>query len=236
MRVLFMEDDPIQLEVVQKWLASSGHAVVGVNDGPAAIKALERDTFDLVVLDWQVPVLSGQDVLNWIRERELEVPVVFATAAGGEFEAAAIFQLGADDYVVKPLRRLEFVARIEALGRRAGVLGAPRKSTWTVGPYTIDARQESVLLNGQLAPLTPRLAKLAIYLFRRCNAVVSRAQLYDDLWHHKGELDTRTLDTHICKLRHLLELDGRHGFRLASIYQTGYRLETCAVHNTAEAA
>ena len=126
MRVLYMEDDAIQLDVVKKWLASSGHAVVGVPDGLAAIRALGSDTFDLVILDWHVPGISGRDVLDWIRERETALPVVFATAAAGEFEAAAILELGADDYVVKPLRRLEFVARIGAVGRRAGVRGARR--------------------------------------------------------------------------------------------------------------
>ena len=129
MRVLYLEDDPIQLDVVEKWLASSGHAVVGVPDGIAAIKALERAPFDLAILDWHVPGVSGQDVLNWIRQRQPEIPVVFATASGGEFEAAAMFELGADDYVVKPLRRLEFVARIEAIARRFGV-GSPRRSAF----------------------------------------------------------------------------------------------------------
>ncbi|HZZ92368.1 MAG TPA: response regulator transcription factor [Usitatibacter sp.] len=236
MRVLYMEDDAIQREVVAKWLASNGHVVVGVPDGGGAIRSLERDTFDLVVLDWNVPNVSGQDVLNWIRQRELDVPVVFATSCGGEFEAAAIFQLGADDYVVKPLRRFEFVARIEALGRRAGVFGSRKKGVWTVGAYTLDPHEESILLQGKRVQLAPRLAKLALYLFRRCDTVVSRAQLYDELWHHKGGLDTRTLDTHICRLRQILELDGRHGVRLASVYQTGYRLESRKAEYGAEAA
>jgi len=227
MRVLYMEDDPIQLELVAKWLSASGHAVVGVANGTAAMAALERETFDMVIFDWNVPGTSGQDLLNWMRSRELETPVVFATACNGEFEAAAIFRLGADDYVVKPLRRLEFVARIEAIGRRAGVFGSPRKATWSVGPYTVDARHESVLLDGVPMQLTPRLAKLAIYLFRRLDAVISRSHLYEELWHHKSSLDTRTLDTHMCRLRQLLQLDGRHGFRLVSVYQTGYRLESC---------
>ena len=236
MRILYMEDEPVQRDVVRKWLEANGHTVVDVGDGAAAIRLLGRDTFDLVILDWNVPNVSGQDVLNWMRDRDLEAPVLFATAAEGEFEAAAILQLGADDYVVKPLRRLEFVARVEALGRRAGVFGTPRKGTWTIGPYTLDARQESVLLNGRPVDLTPRLAKLALYLFRRCNAAVSRAQLYGDLWKHGSCLDTRTVDTHICRLRQMLELDGRHGVRLSSIYQTGYRLETCNIAEPAQAA
>jgi len=236
MRILYMEDEPVQREIVRKWLEANGHTVVEATDGTAALKMLGRETFDLVVLDWNVPHVSGQDVLNWIRDRDLDVPVLFATGSGGEFETAAIFQLGADDYTVKPLRRLEFVARVEALGRRAGVFGTPRKNTWTLGAYTLDSRQESVSLNGRAIQLTPRLAKLAIYLFRRCNVVISRAQLYDDLWQHGSGLDTRTLDTHICRLRQMLQLDGRHGIRLSSIYQTGYRLEACNLAERAQAA
>src|SRR4051812_45882743 len=105
MRVLYMEDEPIQLELTARWLSANGHIVVAVANGLAAISALERDTFDMVILDWNVPGASGQDLLNWIRERGLEFPVVFATACNGEFEAAAILQLGADDYIVKPFRR-----------------------------------------------------------------------------------------------------------------------------------
>jgi two-component system response regulator RegX3 len=227
MRVLYMEDDPIQLEIVQKWLVVNGHSVLGVADADAATAAMMRDTFDLVVLDWMVPRGSGQDVLNWIRSREITVPILFATSCEGEFEIAGILQLGADDYLVKPLRRVEFVARVEALGRRAGVFGMGIRGGWTLGPYTIDARRESVSISGKPVRMTRRLTKLAIYLFRRCNMDVSRAQLYEEVWQHKEELYTRTLDTHICRLRQLLELDGRHGVRLASVYQTGYRLETC---------
>jgi DNA-binding response OmpR family regulator len=224
-----MEDDPIQRELVEKWLRANGHTVVAAEDGPGTITALERDTFDLVILDWKVPRMSGQDVLNWIRARELAVPVLFATSCDGEFEAAAIFELGADDYVVKPLRRLEFVARVEALGRRAGVFGSLTKDVWSVGPYTVDPRRACVTVDGQPVQLSPRLARLAAYLFRRCNAIVTRAQVYDELCHHEMPLDTRTLDTHVSRLRQVLALDGRHGLRLVPVHQTGYRLETCEV-------
>ncbi|HZZ93031.1 MAG TPA: response regulator transcription factor [Usitatibacter sp.] len=236
MRILFLEDDPIQLDVVTNWLTSNGHAIVGVSDGKAAMRALTRETFDLAVLDWMVPGVSGQDVLAWIRARELAIPVLFTSSCGGEFETAAMLQLGADDYAIKPLRRLELVARVEALGRRAGVFGAGRKKMWNVGPYSFDARHDTVSINGSPIKLAPRIAKLAIYFFSRVNIVISRAQLYEEIWHQPGHLDTRTLDTHICRLRQLLQLDGRHGVRMSSVYQLGYRLESISIPETAAAA
>ena len=118
MNVLLVDDDPLQRDLVRNWLLARGHAVECAADGAQAKVALAARRFDVVVLDWMMPDVSGQEVLCWLRARGSGPAVLFATACGDEFDIASILELGADDYVVKPLRRLELVARVEALARR----------------------------------------------------------------------------------------------------------------------
>ena len=119
MQVLVVEDDGLQSKLVCNWLAARGHATTPVASGSAALRELAARRFDVVVLDWLLPDMSGQDVLAWMRGCGLETPVIFATTCGGEFEIASILDLGADDFLTKPLRGLELVARVEAVARRA---------------------------------------------------------------------------------------------------------------------
>jgi two-component system, OmpR family, response regulator RegX3 len=222
-RILYLDDDRLQLDLVRSWLEPLGHSVVACTDGDEAIKAIERDAFDLAVLDWRVPGTSGEEVLRWIRMRRHGIPVMFATSHDTEEEIVHILGLGADDYLVKPLRRLEFLARVNALARRSGareidrVIDAP--------PYRVLPDSGTVELNGSPVKMTPRMAAVAVALFRKSGELVSRAYLYEQAWGRREQLDTRTVDTHISRLRTSLELDGRHGWRLVSVYQHGYRLE-----------
>jgi len=225
-RVLLVEDDPIQLRLATSWLEEAGHLVSGQTRAAAAIKQMQRESFDLVVVDWMLPEISGEDLLRWIRSRQRRLPVMFATARDEEEEIASILQLGADDYIVKPLRRLEFLARIDALARRSGLDNEATRIE--LGPYAIDLPTRTITLDGKTANMTPRMVEIAIMLFRRHGELVSRAHLYEHIWGVAGEPNTRTLDTHVSRLRNALQLDGRHGWRLAAIYQHGYRLEKTA--------
>ncbi len=225
MRVLLVDDDPIQVAIATSWLREHGHAVTSLQKGSEAIIRLQRDTFDIVVLDWMMPELSGEDLLRWIRQRHARLPVMFATAKDEEEEIASMLRLGADDYVVKPLRRLEFLARVDALGRRAGLIAVSAEDILELGPYRIDATAKAIALHAQPVKMTPRMTEVAILLFRKCGELVSRTQLYEQFWGRTEAVDTRTVDTHVSRIRHALELDGRHGFRLSAVYQHGYRLE-----------
>lgn len=225
MRILLLEDDPLQMELARAWLEANGHRVHGVASGTDAMRALERDTFDMAIFDWMVPELAGDELLRWLRQRERRMPVMFATSRDEEEEVAAILALGADDYVAKPLRRLEFLARVDALGRRAGLLESVGDEVIELGPWRLERATRTVLLQGRPVKMTPRMTEVAFMIFRRRGELVSRAQLYEQVWGHRTELDTRTVDTHVSRLRQALELDGRHGWKLSAVYQHGYRLE-----------
>lgn len=225
MHILLLEDDPIQLQLAASWLEAGGHRVTGTGSGAEALALLERDAFDVAIFDWMVPDLSGEALLRHVRGQKKRIPIMFATARDEEDEIASILRLGADDYVVKPLRRAEFQARVDALGRRAGVAEFTEDEVLEVGPYRLDRRGRSISLGGRAVKMTPRMVEVALLLFRRRGEIVSRAQLYEQIWGHRQPLDTRTVDTHVSRLRQALELDGRHGFKLSSVYQHGYRLE-----------
>ena len=223
MRILHLDDDPLQLDVVRHWLEPAGHVISSCASGTEALKAIERETYDMALLDWMVPDVSGEEVLRRIRSRDRSMPVIFATANGEETEIAHILSIGADDYLVKPLRRLEFIARLDALARRA--MPAAVEEVIAAPPYELDVRVRKARLAGREVELAPRIFELAVLLFRRRGELVSRAHIYEQVWRRREEVQTRTVDTHVSRLRGALELDGRHGWRLASVYQLGYRLE-----------
>ena len=224
-KILHLDDDRFILDLARQWLEGAGHVVTACESGEGAVKAIQNDAFDLAILDRSVPDVPGEEVLRWIRTHQPRMPVIFATAHDHEEEIARILNLGADDYIVKPLRRAEFLARVVAAGRRAGV---EANSAIEEPPYRVDAKARSITIAGAPVRLTPRLFDLASLLFSRRGELVTRAQIFLQVWGHAEPAESRTVDTHVSRLRHLLELDGRHGWRLVSVYQHGYRLERLA--------
>ena len=223
MRVLYLEDDPFQRELTKDWLEGAGHSVQCVGDGSQAIRSIERDSFDIAVLDWGVPSPSGFEVLRWIRGRGLGIPVMFLTSHAAEQELVSALRGGADDYLAKPVRRLELLARIAALGRRAGL--APEEARFLeIPPYRLDVRTAVIWMGDERLKLKPREAQLAILLFRKRGEVVSRAEIFETIWGTRAQLVTRTIDTHVSRVRKLLRLDGSQGWKLLAVYQRGYRL------------
>lgn len=224
LRVAVLEDDPDQLALERRWLEAAGHACHGFARSADFMKTIGRESFDVIVLDWMVPDLSGEVVLQWIRKTLPDrVPVMFATARDEETQIVEILRLGADDYLVKPLRHAEFVARVEALDRRFAARAGEK--SLRVGPYRIEAATRTVSLKGRPVEMTPHMFEIARILFEKREALVSRGHLYEQVWGRPLESATRTVDTHVSRVRRALELDGRHGWRLSSIYQHGYRLE-----------
>ena len=223
MRILHLDDDGFILELARHWLEDAGHHVTSCESGAAAIAALQREPHDLAVLDARVPDVPGEEVLRWIRTHHPRMPVVFATSTDDEAEVARVLTLGADDYLVKPLRPIEFLARVTAAARRAGLV--ERDESIREGAYVIQPRERAVSVAGEAVRLTPRLFDLAHLLFARRGELLTRQQIYLQVWGQADGAENRTIDTHVSRLREVLQLDGRHGWRLTSVYKHGYRLE-----------
>ena len=220
-----VEDSRSQAEVLRALLRSEGHQVEIFSEGLACIQALETRSFDFFVIDWTLPDIEGDEVLRQIREKcGWDVPVVFCTARTEEENAADILRLGADDFIPKPIRYMEFMARVQALLRRRK---AARPEVWRVGAIEVDNEGKRILVRGAAADLTQREFELAVVLLRNIGRVMPREELLVSVWgrEHEG-VDTRTVDTHASRLRKKLGLAGESGLMLTSVYGQGYRLDT----------
>jgi len=170
--------------------------------------------------------VNGDSVLAWVRENIRDhVPVLFATARASEQDIVHALKTGADDYLVKPLRKAEFLARLDALERRTKP--QPRAAErLRVGHFEIDFERRTILRDGAPVELTQKDFDLAAFLFRNVGNLVSRGHILESVWGRSPDLNTRTVDTHVSRLRAKLGLVPENGWRLTAVYQHGYRLET----------
>ena len=233
MRIALLEDDPEQSAIVALWLKEAGHTCRCFARGRDFTNELARESYDICLVDWQVPDLSGLDVLRWIRQRITDpLPVLFVTARDSEADIVEALTTGADDYLTKPLRRLELLARIGVLVRRHQ-LAAPLTESFAVTPFHFDLKRRKLTHAEQPIAMTPKDFEVALFLFRNPERLLSRGHLFEAIWGKTVALDTRTVDTHISRVRRKLNLNGSLteggcGWRLISIYQHGYRLETAS--------
>ncbi|QCP54454.1 response regulator transcription factor [Trinickia violacea] len=226
MEILSLEDDHAQAELIVTSLQAEGHNVWTFSEGRQVIRHLETATVDLLVLDWQVSDISGLDVLGWVRERiGRDLPVLFVTNRSREDEIVTALSAGADDYMIKPVRRRELIARVEALLRRAYPPVNRNETRIAAGAYVVDLLNRIVLRNGEPMDLAPKEFEIAALLFRNLGRTMPREQLVKIIWGRELDKISRSLDTHIYRLRYKLGIGPEHGLRLRAVYTHGYRLE-----------
>lgn len=225
MRIAILEDQPEQAALLNAVLASDGHDCDVFLAGAALIAAAGQTRFDLFVLDWEVPDISGEEVLRWVRKHvPVPVPVMFVTSRDAEADIITALKNGADDYVTKPYLRGVLLARVEALLRRA----YPQKSPalLTVKQFALDPKISCLSLAGTPVHLTQREFDLALLLFQNLDMLLSRKQIQETVWGRRAlGASSRTIDTHISRLRLKLDLRPETGFSLSTVYKYGYRLE-----------
>jgi DNA-binding response OmpR family regulator len=221
----FLEDDPDQAALVAHWLEEAGYGTRLFRSAGEFRRRQGSEAVDLLLLDWMLPDANGPDIVDWVRfSANSMLPVIFLTARGSEADVVRGLAAGGDDYVIKPARRAELIARVAAALRRNGTDDGSL-GTIDVAPFVIDSRRRRVGVAGKDVSLTQREFDLAMFLFRRHGRIVSRDSLLENVWNLSASVSTRTVDTHVSRLRKKLELNGEHGWRLAAIYQHGYRLE-----------
>ncbi|CAK7022001.1 response regulator transcription factor [Kerstersia gyiorum] len=223
--IAVLEDDPSQGAQMQQTLLQAGFRCTLFRDGSSMLAAVRSQSFDLLILDWNLPNMDGEEVLKKIRSRHgVALPIIFVTSRTDENDLARGLQSGADDYITKPWRKVELLARIRALLRRV-YPEEPEQGLLTFGRYTIDTGSRTISLDGTPAVLTPKEYELALLFFRQADQLLSRAMLADAVWNREIPPTSRTLDTHLSNIRQKLQLRPENGVRLTSSYALGYRLE-----------
>ena len=226
MRIALLEDDQDQADLVCVWLRAAGHSCHAYAMGKDLVRDAQRETFDMFLLDWEVPGMSGAQVLVWIRANIAEpVPVLFVTARQREEDIVHALSSGADDYMVKPLGRLELLARINALARRARSNRPEDEGVLEFGRLSVDCRARQFKLDGAEVAMTQKDGELALFLLQNIGRLLSRGYILEAVWGQSAEINTRTVDTHVSRIRGKLQLTPEHGWRLSAVYQHGYRLE-----------
>jgi two-component system response regulator RegX3 len=226
MYIGLLEDEAHLAQHVREILENAGHTVTTFPDGAAMVKAIGRDTFDLFVLDWRVPKMSGIEVLKHIREvKKMTEPVLFLTSRSDEQDITEALNAGADDYCTKPVRAGEFSARVNALLRRVYPENTKHDTTRLLLNYSFNTMSNEVTYDHQTHNLTEKEFKLALLLFENAERAVSRERIVQEIWGHQGDDISRSVDVHISWLRKKLHLAGTsQHLRLKPIYGFGYRL------------
>ena len=221
--VLLVDDERDLLSVLDFNLRAAGFETVLATRGEEALLALKRRAPDLVLLDLMLPDIPGTEVCRRIKAdpRTRHVPVVMLTAKGEEVDRVVGFELGADDYVTKPFSVRELTLRLKAILRRAGGGRPAEKPREQVGPIRVDVDAHRVFVDGAEAVLTPLEFKLLSTFMARLGRVQSREQLLEDVWEMSREVETRTVDTHVKRLREKL---GSGRDLLETVRGVGYRL------------
>jgi len=189
--------------------------------------ALADRKFDLLLLDWSLPDGQADQVIDQVRRTLLlDTPIIIESIDADEQQVINALELGADDYVVKPLRLAELTQRIKALLRRSGHFNEAQQPLARLGDITMDSNQKQISLKGSAVAMTAKEYELAEYILNRPDSLITRAELFKNIWGQDSTLRTRTMDVHIARIRSKLELAGEHDMQLVTLRGYGYRLQT----------
>lgn len=225
MRIAILQRDPVQRAQIERVLGQCGHACMPFSDGISLAKALAASTVDMLVLDWQGTRLSGAELLKTVRAiNGNQIPVLFASEDTSDDSVLRAFSVGADDYVSLPVCPSVFRARVNALLRRA----FPDRFdnvTLDAGAYRFDMRRQAVTVRGKSVELSGTQYRLASLFFANIGRVLSRDHIYAMVWGRELQTLTRTIDSHVSRLRVLLDIEQHNGYRLLRLQDDAAPLE-----------
>ena len=214
-KIFIVEDEQPINDLIEMNLTEAGYSCRCAYNGMEAANILEKERFDLILLDIMLPEVDGYELLEYIKP--LEIPVIFLTAKGSVEDRVKGLRLGADDYLVKPFEIVELLARVESILRRSGKL----QQEIFLGDVKIDTRSRTVVKNGRQISLTMKEYELLLLFARNVNIALFRETLYERVWESDYMGDSRTVDLHVQRLRKKLRWEEK----IKAIYKVGYRLE-----------
>lgn len=225
MLIAILEDDPDVGAITKQWLEAADHRVMLFASCATLLSHPSLESFEAFLLDWVLPDMTGLEVLKLLKAQpQIVAPVLFATIRDAEADVVRALDAGADDYLIKPVRRHELLARIKAVTRR--VNHAPIGGDEEVfGAYRFVPGGRQIYCDQKSVDLTAKEFELAMFLFQNSGKLLSRSLISSTVWGRPVSELSRTIDTHISRIRKKLDLSPENGYRLQPIYNTGYRLE-----------
>ena len=225
MRIAVLEDEVVQLRLIRRTMAGLGHECHEYTDGKSLLQALQTERFDLLVLDWSLPDIDGPALVSAVRsESDNRLPILFVTHRNDATGMAGSLHAGTDDFMNHPISGGELEARVGGLLRRT--YPAQHEPQFVFGPYQFLPAWRTVKVRGVRVDLRSREYDLALFLFQNIGRLLSRELLYEEIWGASFEALSRSLDTHLSRLRVKLDLRPANGFLLVALRGLGYRLET----------
>ncbi|MCH9646943.1 MAG: response regulator transcription factor [Deltaproteobacteria bacterium] len=223
-KVLIVEDDEAMTVALRDGFEYEGYQVLTAGDGKVGLNLAQEEGPDLILLDVMLPKMTGLDVCRDLRGKGVSTPIIMLTARGQEIDKVLGLRLGADDYVTKPFSFMELLARTEAVLRRCSRSGPEASlSRFDFGDITIDFKSHEATKEGQPLDLSPREFQLMEFFLRHRGEVVTREQLLDSVWGYDTIPFTRTVDTHIAKLRKKIESSPSEPRFLITVHRVGYK-------------
>lgn len=224
MRIAALDDDIILLELIQATAEKAGHTCHTYLDGGSLNRAIRSETFDLLIVDWHLPDMEGTDVVRAVRKIcDPAMPILFVTRRNAEQDVVEALACGADDFMTKPIRMGEMMARTQALLRRA--YPAAATGALAFGRYRFEPDTRTLRMDGNTVDLKNKEYELALFMFQNLGRLLSREHLRESVWGDAAHLPSRSLDTHVSRLRSKLDLSPANGYVVNAVYGVGYRLE-----------
>jgi len=222
-RVLVVEDDEAMAVALRDGFTYEGHEVTVARDGEAGLQVAREDSPEIMILDVMLPKMTGLEVCKVLRGEGSKLPIIMLTARGQEIDKVLGLKLGADDYVTKPFSFMELMARVEAVLRRSQPGGGSANAAYEFGDVSVNIDRHEATRSGDDLELTPREFRLLGYFLTHQGEVVSREELLDAVWGYDTIPFTRTVDTHIAKLRKKIEDDPSDPEHLITVHRLGYK-------------
>ena len=220
-RILVIDDEPEIVRGLRDNLTFEGYQTLVATNGETGLLLACQEAPDLIVLDIMMPRMSGWDVCRELRRRGIDVPVIMLTARAEEADRVQGLELGADDYIAKPFSVRELMARVQAVLRRPG----PRRKAETLafGDVRVHVRARQVWRGGREVPMTRKEFDLLVYLVEHRGEIITRERLLDHVWGYERFPTTRTVDTHVLRLRRKFESDPDRPAFILTVHGQGYR-------------
>jgi DNA-binding response OmpR family regulator len=225
-RIAIVDDEQEMRSYLSEVLTQRQYKCSPFVGGREAILAFARDTFDMLIVDWNMSGMSGVDVIRWVRKNvEAPIPIILLTSRSDERDVVEGLEAGADDFIVKPEKANVIAARVAALFRRSTAAPTTERQK-QFGRYTFDTAGSIVTLDGVEIAMTSKEFALALVFFQNMHRPLSRTYLLETVWNSVADLPTRTLDVHVSRIRSKLQLARENGCRIQTIFGFGYRFES----------